>query len=905
MPPRLRECTDRPSLLKQAEAFFSKAALNIRYVLFKAAITLNSESGINYFLDSGVIEALKEDVVDGADLITLIASRKDVATLTRVLEKDDETGKVAKCFEVALRNAISRDESSNAYDLIIAISAKKPNIFSSRDHYGKTVLAAAIKMERYEIAHELIHKIEDCGEPSAYGTDDPDFTPLALAIGNYERTDVTTFKLLLEAKKAQFSSAEKQRALSTAIFWNRVAHAEKLLITDSSFLAEQIQGEEQGRVALIQAIEEGSLEMCNLILKHWTPKHYDDFAPLIRAAAKREMTTLVEFVARTASNAKLPTSDVFAIFKQVLSVGDVNQLQALFDGGLTLSGDERKRLMEASENLADSMKICLEAGKADIEGGILNNKPERALHFLKQRGVSSLTEHEDAGRWLFLAAKKGHMELCNALIDVGAPMNLVDQEKTSILMHMAKSRYNDGTRKAIEKAKADRFINRKNNSGITALMLAAAHSDLDTVKALLRAGAKVALKDKNGRTALFYAIQYGSAEVVAELFKQSTPSASKANILFDLAIRRNDSRLLELVARNILKVLNSAEHSHTAFGKLAGQSGNISLFKALIKAGFELDRTKLENLIDDKWIVEALKTYKRPPSAFVRDALEQGQISAFGAINFNYRLDGTASENWKFHLNAESSTHPVKAFLDSRPPLVGSEDVENHIDGCHPAVFLALRMTQSEEKESVAKLSELLRQPELRLSLIPKHSPQDPSTGTRIFSPAEKLQLENQFYSIAVSRNNGLWEILRNPCPDLPDGSAAKDEERKVNNQRAAWLQAHALVTKNENFRPFSIGIRWDVKVAKIENAVAENRLSAADALFQVEREIGELEALSDRFTEVLNSGLPETLQHWLGNQVIEQLEKRKKELDAAQARMINLLTPAEQSATERTAELT
>jgi hypothetical protein len=155
------------------------------------------------------------------------------------------------------------------------------------------------------------------------------------------------------------------------------------------------------------------------------------------------------------------------------------------------------------------------------------------------------------------------------------------------------------------------------------------------------------------------------------------------------------------------------------------------------------------------------------------------------------------------------------------------------------------------------------------------------------------LQIENKLFSIAFGRNAVLQESRNNSCPRAHGFWASEERKRAVKNRRAAWLKADALVKESKNFRPYGIRIKWDVHITAHEEDVAASQLSAADALSQIEREIGQLEAQSDRFAGMLGGELPETLQHGSGTQLVEQLEQRKNALDAAQARLIKHLRSA------------
>ncbi len=89
-------------------------------------------------------------------------------------------------------------------------------------------------------------------------------------------------------------------------------------------------------------------------------------------------------------------------------------------------------------------------------------------------------------------------------------------------------------------------IDLTDESGQTALMLAADRGDIDQARALLDAGAEVKLTDPHGATALMRAVQSGNAELVALLIFWKA----------DVNARRDDGATALTLARR-LSVTNS------------------------------------------------------------------------------------------------------------------------------------------------------------------------------------------------------------------------------------------------------------------------------------------------------------------------------------------------------------
>jgi len=69
--------------------------------------------------------------------------------------------------------------------------------------------------------------------------------------------------------------------------------------------------------------------------------------------------------------------------------------------------------------------------------------------------------------------------------------------------------------RALIKAGAD--VNAKDKDGFTPLMIASMYGHIDCIRELIKAGANVNLKNKNGETALMIAEKYGYTNCVKEL----------------------------------------------------------------------------------------------------------------------------------------------------------------------------------------------------------------------------------------------------------------------------------------------------------------------------------------------------------------------------------------------------
>jgi len=112
---------------------------------------------------------------------------------------------------------------------------------------------------------------------------------------------------------------------------------------------------------------------------------------------------------------------------------------------------------------------------------------------------------------LVLAARYGHEDVVQFLLDNRVDINVRDRRNYTALIAAAEGGYYEVVKKLIA-AKAD--VNAKTSSALTALMSAAANGDTVTMMALLNAGANINDVNNEGESSLFYAVRNGHLEAV-------------------------------------------------------------------------------------------------------------------------------------------------------------------------------------------------------------------------------------------------------------------------------------------------------------------------------------------------------------------------------------------------------
>lgn len=149
---------------------------------------------------------------------------------------------------------------------------------------------------------------------------------------------------------------------------------------------------------------------------------------------------------------------------------------------------------------------------------------------LDKYGADIVDARDDHGRTAMIhAAITGHKEVMDMLLEHGADINAADNRGQSPLMAAAHRGYDLCVTHLIDRgAKLDQ----QDEHGLTALVLAGAvisrsggknlslsRKKLGTVSILLGRGASVEIKDKDGRTALDFAVGY-KQPLVAEMIRE-------------------------------------------------------------------------------------------------------------------------------------------------------------------------------------------------------------------------------------------------------------------------------------------------------------------------------------------------------------------------------------------------
>ena len=177
-----------------------------------------------------------------------------------------------------------------------------------------------------------------------------------------------------------------------------------------------------------------------------------------------------------------------------IASGSYNVLQFLIDNGANLNSTSDTGIPPLSQAILEYNKQAI-----DI---LLNSKKIDMYYVWGDMWTGSP---------LYIACSKANVYALEKMVENGADLKYDFSEYNAVpLMHYALNYKqfikNEEYRELIAFLvlnKAD--INAKNNQGQTPLMAALKNGDIDAFNALIAGGADTALKDNNGKTALFYA----------------------------------------------------------------------------------------------------------------------------------------------------------------------------------------------------------------------------------------------------------------------------------------------------------------------------------------------------------------------------------------------------------------
>ena len=197
---------------------------------------------------------------------------------------------------------------------------------------------------------------------------------------------------------------------------------------------------------------------------------------------------------------------------------------------------------------------------------------------LVEHGADVNARHDNRSTPLMITCYNGHMNVATYLVEHGANIHLQDEDGDTCLHYASERGHVEVVSKllAVGAKENQDYVNARNNSGTTPLMITCSNGHVNVATYLVEHGANIHLQDKNGATCLHYASERGHIEVVSKLLAVG----AKENP--DYVNARNNSGITPLMTTCYNGPMNVATYlvEHGANIHLQDNDGNTCLHAA-------------------------------------------------------------------------------------------------------------------------------------------------------------------------------------------------------------------------------------------------------------------------------------------------------------------------------------
>lgn len=320
-------------------------------------------------------------------------------------------------------------------------------------------------------------------------------------------------------------------------------------------------GDERGRTPLYIASARGFAEVVRLLVNAGANVNGNDLLHTVSYFGHKDVLEVLLSVDGIDVNAK---QDGSTPLDYAVSYGHLGAVEALLEHPMiNVNGDGKDKSVHVTEkrlaplhealyhNNWDIVLALIEHPKINLESkGIIDSTPLGiaakkgkldVVNALLKKGaeVDTLSSRETP---LYIASEKGHTDVVNALLNGGASYNLVSSLDETPLYIASKNGHTDVVRVLLDAAQSEDYVNKPDNSGKTPLHAASGNGHTDVVTELVCAGAQVNLADKLDNTPLLYASHQGHIDVVKKLLSHPDIRVSSGITLDGNATKRADGK---------------------------------------------------------------------------------------------------------------------------------------------------------------------------------------------------------------------------------------------------------------------------------------------------------------------------------------------------------------------------
>ena len=486
-----------------------------------SAVRNNDLKRVQTFIDQGIDLNLFDSNLRSTFMIALLSEHEEMSKMLIPLSHHLDQADLEK------RKPIHIASGLGYIDIVQQLISKKVDI-NAQDSLGNTALMIATRHNDADMISLLLknkakHLIQNKKKQTAINLVQLQNNNKTTRVYNrfgiktkkeaesFANLDVNTFKKSIASDSSLYKGWP---LLNVASLLGEIEIA-KILLTQNVDLSAT---DNEGNTALHRAASKGELEIAKLLISNGSLVNALNNkleSPLYLAAfsGKRKMIEYLlnknadtSLIAKNKSNAlsisilnKHPESAI-ALASSKLNPSFLHHatLLAIQNKMETLSLKllARDNLVNAVDlDRRNSLWHCANTGQTKALNYLLKNKSPN-LDALDINGYSALAR----------AVNNGNAEVSRILIEHGASIDTLTQEKNTLLMLSIVSGNTEITKKLLG-LKAN--VNAKNNSGDTALMLAAASKKDDIIKLLIQAGADIQTRNKDDLNAYEIALKAG------------------------------------------------------------------------------------------------------------------------------------------------------------------------------------------------------------------------------------------------------------------------------------------------------------------------------------------------------------------------------------------------------------